>query len=117
MAAKTQAMVSQNAAELRRRVDRAASLLGEVGNVYFLADLLTTSAYVALSHGSDHDAREFADRAIPIARELDSPYIWMLARGNYALAALFTDDIDRGSRGIQRGAHTLPRAGRAAVRV
>jgi len=95
MAAKTHAMVSQNAAELRRRVDRAASLLGEVGNVYYLADLLTSAAYVALTHGSDRDAREFADRAIPIARELDNPYIWMLVRGNDALAALFTDDSDR----------------------
>ena len=62
-------------AELRERVDRAASLLDEVGDVYHLADLLASAAYGALCMGSDRDAKEFVDRAIPIARELDNPYV------------------------------------------
>jgi hypothetical protein len=95
MAATSQVMVPENAAELRRRVDRAASLLSEVGNVYHLADMLASAAYTALRHGNDHDAREFVRRAIPIAQGLDNPYLWMLLRGNDALASLFIDDIDR----------------------
>jgi tetratricopeptide (TPR) repeat protein len=94
MAATAHAMVAENAAELRRRVDRAASMLGEVGNVFFLADLLASAAYTALCLGSDHDAREFVRRAIPLTQGLDNPYRWMLLRGNDALAALFTDDVD-----------------------
>ena len=95
MAATSQAMVPENATELRRRVDRAAALLSEVGNVYHLADMLASAAYSALCHDSDHDAREFVRRAIPIAQGLDNLYLWMLLRGNDALAALFTYDIDR----------------------
>jgi hypothetical protein len=94
MAAKAQAMVTENAAELRRRVDRAASLLGEVGNVFFLANLLASAAYGALCLGSDHDAREFVRRAIPLTQGLDNSYFWMLLRGNEALASLFTNDVD-----------------------
>jgi hypothetical protein len=33
-------------------------------------------------------------RAMPIARELDTRYIWMLVRGNAGVAALATGDID-----------------------
>jgi hypothetical protein len=94
MAAQAQTLVAEDAAELRRRVDRAASLLGEVGNVFFLANMLASAAYTALCHGGDLEAREFARRAIPLVRGLDNPYLWMLLRGNDALAALFTGAID-----------------------
>ena len=94
MAAKSRAECSENAAELRGRADRAASLLSEVGNVYFLNDLLSSAAYTALALGSDRDAGEFVRRAVPIAQELDDPYAWMMLRGNGGLAALLTDDIE-----------------------
>ena len=60
--------------ELRERVDRAASLLSDVGNVHQLADLLSGAAYAALCLGSERDAMDFAARATPIARALDSPF-------------------------------------------
>jgi hypothetical protein len=81
-------------AELRRRVDRAASLLEKVGNTYDLAGLLANASYAALCAARDHDAKELVDRAGPIARELDSPYVWMLLRGNLGLASLLTDDTE-----------------------
>ena len=43
-AAYTQALVAPAIAELRKRVDRAASLLAEAGNVYQLAGLLAGAA-------------------------------------------------------------------------
>jgi len=46
--------------DLRERVDRAASLLDDVGNVYQLAHLLTSASYAALCLGSERDATEFA---------------------------------------------------------
>jgi predicted ATPase/class 3 adenylate cyclase len=94
MAAQARAIASGSAAELRERVGWAAALLERVGNVYLLADLLASAAYSALRHGSDRDAHEFVERAIPIARELDNPYGWMLLQGNLALAELLTGDAD-----------------------
>jgi hypothetical protein len=93
MAAEARAVASDSAAELRERVGWAAALLEQVGNVYLLADLLTSAAYSALRHGSDRDAHEFVSRAIPIARQLD-PYGWMLLQGNLALAKLLTGNAD-----------------------
>jgi predicted ATPase/class 3 adenylate cyclase len=94
MAAFGKAMAASTIVELRERVDRAASLLAEVGNVYHLADMLASAAYSALTLGSDRDARELVERAIPIARRLDDPSIWMLLQGNLGLAALLTGDTD-----------------------
>jgi predicted ATPase/DNA-binding SARP family transcriptional activator len=94
MAAFSSAMAARSAAELRERVDRAASLLEGVGNVYQLAFVFAAAAYGALCYGSDHDASHFVRRAIPITRELDNPYLWMLLRGNVGLAALLTGDTD-----------------------
>lgn len=94
MAAFARAMASAAIGELRERVSAAASLLDEVGNVYHLADLLASAAYGALCKGADRDAREFVGRAIPITRDLENPYLWMLLRGNFGLAALFTGDTD-----------------------
>ena len=87
-------MAASNIDELRQRVDRASSLLAAVGNVYRLADMLGSAAYNALCLGSDRDAKELLERAIPIARRLDDPTIWMLLRGNAGLAAVLTGDTD-----------------------
>jgi predicted ATPase/DNA-binding SARP family transcriptional activator len=94
MAAFASAMAAGSAVELRERVDRAASLLEAVGNVYQLAGLLASAAYGALWYGSDRCASDFVSRAIPLTRELDNPFLWMLLRGNVALAALLTGDTD-----------------------
>ena len=83
-------MAASDIDELRQRVDLASSLLAAVGNVYRLADMLGSAAYNALCLGSDRDAKELLERAIPIARRLDDPTIWMLLRGNAGLAAVLT---------------------------
>jgi hypothetical protein len=82
------------AAELRERVQQAASLLDAVGNIFQLADLLASAAYGALNEDSDRDARDFVERAIPVVRELDSPFMWMILQGNLGLATLLTSDTE-----------------------
>ena len=57
MAADARALAAGSDPELRERVDRAAALLDEAGNVYNLAELLSAAAYQALRLGSDRDAR------------------------------------------------------------
>jgi hypothetical protein len=90
-----QACVAPTIAELRRRVDRAASLLDEAGNVYQLAGLLAgAAAYTALTLGSARDATEYGARALAFVRGLDEPFIWMVFRGNQGLAALLSGDTD-----------------------
>ena len=97
-----------NLPELRERVDRAASLLEDVGNVVRLGQLYCDAAYGALAMGGDRVARMLADRAAPLVRELDSPGTWMILRGNIGLAALLTGDTDRRPRCLSRGARALP---------
>jgi hypothetical protein len=80
--------------ELRERVDQATALLDEVGNTYLLAAMLAGTPYVALCMGADAAARELADRALPIVRELGTPFQWMILCGNLGLAALMTGDTD-----------------------
>jgi hypothetical protein len=79
---------------LGARVDRAAALLNEVGNIFDLGYLLTSAAYVALCAGCDRDARDFVERALPVVRELEHPSMWMNLQGNLGLAALLTGDSD-----------------------
>jgi predicted ATPase/DNA-binding SARP family transcriptional activator len=92
--AKAKAYAASTLAELRERVDWAASLLAEVGNVYEVANLLSSAAYQALCLGGEPDAKQLVDRAGPITRELDSPYLSMILHGNLGLAALLTGDPD-----------------------
>jgi predicted ATPase/class 3 adenylate cyclase len=80
--------------ELRERVDRAASLLEDVGNVERLGQLFCNAAYNALIMGGDRDARAYADRAAPIVQDLDNPGTWMDLCGTMGLAALFTGATD-----------------------
>jgi hypothetical protein len=94
MAAFGKAMAASTIGELRRRVDRAGSLLAEVGDVYHHAQMLASAAYGALCMKSDPDAKELVERAMPIARRLEHPSIWMLLHGNAGLAALLTGDTD-----------------------
>ena len=92
--AKAKAYAASTLAELRERVDRAASLLAEVGNVYEVANLFSSAAYQALCLAGENDAKQLVDRVLPITRELDSPYLSMILHGNLGLAALLTGDPD-----------------------
>jgi predicted ATPase/class 3 adenylate cyclase len=94
MAAFSKAMAAPAIAELRERVERAASLLEGVGNLYFLANMLASAAYGAMGVGSDRDAKALIERALPIARGLEDPGLWMMVHGNFGLAALLTGDTD-----------------------
>ena len=87
-------MAATTIADLRERTDHAASLLEEVGNLFFLSNLLASAAYGAMGLGGDLDAKELVDRAVPIARRLDDPSLWMMVHGNFGLAALLTGDIE-----------------------
>jgi predicted ATPase/DNA-binding SARP family transcriptional activator len=84
--------------QLRESVDRAASLLDEAGNTYRLAALLAGAPYGAVLMGSDVDAMELVERAIPTVREHGTPFLWTLLCGNLGLAALMTGDTERATR-------------------
>jgi predicted ATPase/class 3 adenylate cyclase len=88
------AIAAPSIVHLREGVDRAAALLDEVGNIHQLANLLVDATYHALCLGSDRDARDFAARATPITRMLDSPFTRMINSGNLGLAALLTGELD-----------------------
>ena len=81
-----------------------------------LGQLFCNAAYGALVMGGDRDAREFADRAAPIVRDLDNPGTWMVLCGNTGLAALLTGDTDAARDCLPRGARALPPARRPADR-
>jgi predicted ATPase/class 3 adenylate cyclase len=100
-AAYAKAMAASTTAELRDRVDWAASLLDDVGNLFRLASLYGSAAYAALEDGSDRDAREFIDSALSIARELDDPFAWMATQGNLGLTALLTGDTSGAGRAFR----------------
>ena len=91
-ASAAKARAASTAAERRTRVDTAAALLNEVGNIFELANLFSSAAYRALVAGCEHDARHFAERAMPFARELDNPLLWTNLWGNLGLACLLTGD-------------------------
>ena len=91
------AAAASSITELRERVDTAAALLTDVGNVHQLASLLNGAAFAALCLGSEGDATDFAARADPIARALDSRFESMINSGNRGLAALLTGETDTAS--------------------
>ena len=124
-ASRRKAIAASSIAELRERVDTAASLLTDVGNVHQLAGLLTDAAYGALCLGSERDAADFAARATPIARALDGRSRAMINSGNLGLAALLTGETDAASHAFReelrlcrdmvvaaRGVRRPPRPGR-----
>ena len=96
-ASRGKAIAASSIADLRERVARAASLLSDVGNVHQLANLLTAAAYAALCLGSERDATDFAARAAPIARALESRFVRMINSGNLGLAALLSGETDAAS--------------------
>jgi non-specific serine/threonine protein kinase len=100
-ASRRKAVAASNIADLRERVEAAASLLTDVGNDHRLASLLTGAAYAALCLGSDRDAKHFAARATPIARALDDPFERMINSGNAGLAALLTGETDAASEAFR----------------
>ena len=53
---------------------------------------------------------------LPLVRELDHPYLWMLLRGKSGLAALLSGDTDAAREAFREQARTLPRARRPARR-
>jgi predicted ATPase/class 3 adenylate cyclase len=95
------AIAASNIANLRERVDTAASLLSAVGNIHRLASLLNSAAYAALCLGSDRDARDLAARATPIADALDGQFERMINRGNLGLAALLIGETDAASHAFR----------------
>jgi hypothetical protein len=100
-ASRGKAIAASKIADLREGVDSAASLLSDVGNVYCLAELLTSAAYAALCLGSERDAPDFAARATPITRALDSRFASMINSGNLGLAALLTGQTDTASHAFR----------------
>jgi len=100
-ASRRKAIATSSIAELRERVDTAASLLAEAGNIHQLATLLTNAAYAALCLGSDRDATDFAARATPIARAVDGRHTRMINSGNAGLAALLTGDTGTASHAFR----------------
>jgi hypothetical protein len=100
-ASRGKATAASSLADLRARVDSAAALLSEVGNVQQLAHLLTDASYAALCLGGDRDATDFAARATPIAHALDNRFERMINSGNLGLAALLTGETDAASRAFR----------------
>jgi hypothetical protein len=100
-ASRGKAVAASTIADLRERVDRAASLLSDVGNVHQLANLLNSAAYAALCLGGEGDAGDFAARATPIAHALDDRFERMINSGNLGLAALLTGKTDRASHAFR----------------
>ena len=100
-ASRGKAIAASSIGDLRARVDRAASLLSDVGNVHQLANLLTGAAYAALCLGGDHDATDFAARATPIAQALGDRFEQMINSGNLGLAALLTGKTDTASHAFR----------------
>ncbi len=98
---RAKAIAASSIGDLRERVDAAASLLSDVGNVHRLAQLLTDAAYAALCLGSEHDAADFAARATPITHALDDRYTSMVNSGNRGLAALLTGEFDAASHAFR----------------
>jgi predicted ATPase/DNA-binding SARP family transcriptional activator len=100
-ATRAKAIAASTPAALRERVDTAASLLADVGNIQQLAHLLSGAAYAALCLGSERDATDFVARATPIARALDDRATSMIHSGNQGLTALLAGDTGTASQAFR----------------
>jgi hypothetical protein len=100
-ASRGKAVAASSVGDLRERVDTAASLLTDVGNIHGLAAMLTAAAYAALCLGSERDATHFVARATPMARALGSPFEHMMNSGNAGLAALLTGETHTASHAFR----------------
>jgi hypothetical protein len=103
MAALAKAWRASTPAELCERVDRAAGLLTEAGNAFLLALLLAGSVYEALCMRADREAKELVDRATPLARGLDDPYLTAVLHANSGMAALLTGDPGAAQHAFREG--------------
>ncbi len=100
-ASRGKAVAASSIGDLRERVDQAASLLSDVGNVHQLANLLNSAAYAALCLGAEGDAVDFAARATPIADALHDRFERMINSGNLGVAALLTGETGNASRAFR----------------
>jgi predicted ATPase/DNA-binding SARP family transcriptional activator len=101
VAAGVKAEAAETLEALRERVERAVSLLQATGNAYRIAEVLCSASYAALCLGGDDTAREFAGRALPLAHDLDNPFLQMVLAGNIGLAALMTGDSSAARRSFR----------------
>ena len=108
MAAWARALAARSANELRDRVDEAALRLEQVGNGYHLAALFGNAVGTSLSKGWDDDVTVYLKRAVPLMRQIDHPYQWMLLRGHVGIAALLAGDTE-GAQDAFREELTLSR--------
>jgi predicted ATPase/DNA-binding SARP family transcriptional activator len=93
-ASRTKAQGATNIVDLRERVATAAEHMTAVGDLHHQAMMLIDAAYHAMRWSCDHDATAFLRRALPLARALNNPSMWMMLHGNLGLAALLTADTD-----------------------
>jgi non-specific serine/threonine protein kinase len=101
LAAWADALTAGGAPDLRERVETAGLLLEQAGNVFHRADVFHWAAYEAMQHGRDRDARALVDRAIPLVRALDKPFLTSLVLGKSGLAALFNGDTEAAERAFR----------------
>jgi hypothetical protein len=87
-------MAASSVPELRRRVEHAAAVLDDVGNIRELARLLSSAAYAAVCMCDEREAWHLAVRAMPITHELDDAFLSMILQGNFGLAALLVGETD-----------------------
>ncbi len=81
-ASQAKAIAASSIADLRDRVDRAAALLTDAGNVHELANLLTDAAYAALCLGNVGDAAD-SPRGRPRSRAR-----WTIGSCGWSTAAI-----------------------------
>jgi hypothetical protein len=94
MATWARALACSDPGELPGRVEAAATVLEQAGNLYHLADVFHVAGEQSLCWGRDHDALRYLARATPLVRAIDQPYLWMLLREKAGHAALFTGDTE-----------------------
>jgi tetratricopeptide (TPR) repeat protein len=108
MASWARALAARSADELRHRVTQAASRLEGVGNAYHLATLFCNAAGSSLRRSWDDDATIYLQRAVPLVKKLDQPYLWMAVRCDVGLVALLVGDPEAANEAF-REALTLSR--------
>jgi hypothetical protein len=80
------------ASQPRRRSSIAFGTGGQ--RLYHLATLFHGAAGSSLRRGWDGDATVYLQRAVPLMRQIDHPYQWMLLCGNVGIAALPSGDTE-----------------------
>ena len=85
---------------LRERVDRAMTLLPRSETPTTSPTCCRPPLTWRWSTATIDDARDFVLRALPLARELDSPSASMLLSGNAALVALLAGETEAAGRGF-----------------